>query len=372
MTSEKMQPLPLRPVGGVMMVVARVSGNEWSVELLRGLAALMVMYAHYYALAGLDRNLFAFFFTGVDLFFVISGFVFAPYFFGKELAWRAFLIRRVFRIYPLYVAALCLYALQRWVSGQEVEHFLTHLFFLHTMQTREIAFHFNPAFWSLPPEVEFYLALPLLCGLFAGVRGVARLWVLALAVHLALVWGMGEAEGRGRAVLEIVLLHLPGLLVEFAFGIVAWRVVAARPGGMLRLLLAVAGVALWWELAGIYREGGDAAIDATWWLHGNLGVWAATAYALMLTALVGLVTEPLQCLRVFAIGLGNLSFGVYLFHNLMPSAFAPWRDGVPDAVFALGCVAATLCLAWGMHRYFEGPAREFGRALAARSKGAVQ
>jgi peptidoglycan/LPS O-acetylase OafA/YrhL len=56
----------------------------------------------------------------------------------------------------------------------------------------------------------------------------------------------------------------------------------------------------------------------------------------------------------------------------MPSAFAPWRDGVPDAVFALGCVAATLCLAWGMHRYFEGPAREFGRALAARSKGAVQ
>jgi len=243
MTFEKMQTLPRRPVGGAT-VAARVSGNEWSVELLRGLAALMVMYAHYYALAGLDRNLFAFFFTGVDLFFVISGFVFAPYFFGKGLAWRAFLIRRVFRIYPLYVAALCLYALQRWVSGQEVDHFLTHLFFLHTTQTREIAFHFNPAFWSLPPEVEFYLALPLLCALFAGVRGVARLWVLALAAHLVLVWGMGEAGGRGRAVLEIVLLHLPGLLVEFALGIVAWRAVAARPGTVPRLLLAVAGVAV--------------------------------------------------------------------------------------------------------------------------------
>ena len=368
MTSEKMQFLSVRPMGG-MAVAARVSGNEWSVELLRGLAALMVMYAHYYALAGLDRTLFAFFFTGVDLFFVISGFVFAPYFFGKGLAWRAFLIRRVFRIYPLYVAALCLYALQRWTSGQEVDHFLTHLFFLHTTQTREIAFHFNPAFWSLPPEVEFYLALPLLCALFSGVRGVARLWVLALAAHLVLVWGMGEAGGRSRAVLEIVLLHLPGLLVEFALGIVAWRAVAARPGAVPRLLLAVAGVALWWGLARIYRDGGDAAIDATWWLDGNLGVWAATAYAAMLTAVVGWVAEPPAWLRWFAIGLGNLSFGVYLFHNLMPSVLAPWRDGVPGPVFALCCVAATLCLAWAMHRYFEEPAREFGRALAARNGG---
>ena len=351
------------------MVAVHPPGNEWSVELLRGLAALMVMYAHYYALAGLDRNLLAFFFTGVDLFFVISGFVFAPYFFGKGLAWRAFMIRRVFRIYPLYVVALCLYALQRWVSGQEVDHFLTHLFFLHTMQTREIAFHFNPAFWSLPPEVEFYLALPLLCALFAGVRGVARLWVLALAVHLALVWGMGEVEGRGRAVLEIVLLHLPGLLVEFVLGIVAWRVVVARPRVMWRLLLAVAGVSLWWVLARIYREGGDAAIDASWWLHGNLGVWAATAYAAMLIAVVGLVAEPPQCLRAFAIGLGNLSFGVYLFHNLMPAALVSWRTSVPGWLFALCCVAATLALAWLMYRYFEGPARAFGRGLAARRGG---
>src|SRR5690554_6518793 len=89
--------------------------NEWSIELLRGVAAMMVDYAHYHAMAGIDASLSVFTFTGVDLFFVISGFVFAPYFFGKSLEAKPFFIRRFFRIYPLYVVGVAVYVgIQVW------------------------------------------------------------------------------------------------------------------------------------------------------------------------------------------------------------------------------------------------------------------
>lgn len=368
MTSERMQSA-MAPVGGAIHREPRFAGDEWSVELLRGVAAIMVMYAHYHALAGIERNLLGFAFTGVDLFFVISGFVFAPYFFGKTLRWLPFFIRRFFRIYPLYFVALCLYALQRYSSGQGVDHFLSHLFFLHTIASKEIAFYFNPAFWSLPPEVEFYLALPILCAVFAGTGRVVGLAVLALGVHWALVTGMGLGE-TWKPVFEITLFHLPGLLVEFSLGAVAWRVVAAGPGPRLRLMLGAVGAVLWFALARIFQEGGDAAIDATWWLHGNLGVWAATAYALLLAAFVGLLVRPHAVLRAVAVRLGDLSFGVYLFHNLMPAVLEPLKGGLPGGLFALLCVVATLSLAWVMHRFYEGPLREMGRELAARQHAA--
>lgn len=345
--------------------VGRFQGEEWSVELLRGVAALMVMYAHYHVLGGVGTNLLSFAFTGVDLFFVISGFVFAPYFFGKTLQLTPFLIRRFFRIYPLYAFALCLYGLLRYFKGQGVDHFVSHLFFLHTLESKEVAFYFNPAFWSLPPEVEFYLFLPLLCAVFPGSARVAGLACLALVAHLALVSGMIWAAGWVRFC-ETALFHLPGLMIEFALGILAWRVAVSRPRAAFRVALMLGGGALWLVLARIFQDGGDAAIDRLWWLRGNVGVLAALSYALMVVAVVGVATRPPAAVRILAVRLGNLSFGVYLFHNLMPSALAPMKGGVSAPMFALLCAAATFALAGLMYRFYEGPLREIGRELAGR------
>lgn len=50
----------------------------WSVEYWRGVAAVLVVWTHWAAALGQHQGLAAFAFTGVDIFFVISGFVFAP------------------------------------------------------------------------------------------------------------------------------------------------------------------------------------------------------------------------------------------------------------------------------------------------------
>ena len=82
----------------------------WVVEAWRGVASALVVWAHWAAPLGLPMGFTAFAFTGVDLFFVLSGFVFAPVLMQRPVpSLRAYALRRVLRIYPAYLAALALY-----------------------------------------------------------------------------------------------------------------------------------------------------------------------------------------------------------------------------------------------------------------------
>lgn len=132
-----------------------------SIELFRGIAAWMVLTMHYAYFLTPEPSFLAFLWTGVDFFFVISGFVFGRAIYAGNLAVLPFLIRRFFRIYPLYFCSLILYY---WFSADHPDKFsffINHLF-LHTTHSVEEAFFFNPAYWSLPVEMEFYLLVPLL------------------------------------------------------------------------------------------------------------------------------------------------------------------------------------------------------------------
>lgn len=343
----------------------QIADNEWSIELLRGVAALMVVYAHYRVFGGAPRSVLDFTFSGVDLFFVISGFVFAPYFYGKNLDIASFFVRRFLRIYPLYVVALGVYAALHHFNGQGVEHLLKHLLFLHTLETKEIAFYYNPAFWSLPPEVEFYLALPVLCVLFRGERRVGVLLVLAGLSHLGLVAMLGRGDGAAR-VAEISLFHLPGVLVEFLLGTLAWKTASLQPRSAIRGLLLLAGSILWTILALIFMSGGDAAIESSWWLRGNVGILSALAYALAVSAIVGWIKAAPPPLRAASLWMGNLSFGIYLFHNAIPTALSPFVEALSGGLFAVACTAGTLAISYLAHRFYEEPLRQWGRKQAKR------
>lgn len=99
---------------------------------------------------------------------------------------KAFFIRRFFRLYPLYVAALSLYAGLQLLQGRPLEYIAIHFLFLQTLESRDIAFHFNPAFWSLPVEVEFYLMLPFLAKFTQGIRSLFLLLICSVIIHLAI------------------------------------------------------------------------------------------------------------------------------------------------------------------------------------------
>lgn len=337
-------------------------GTDWTIEAWRGLAAWMVVYAHYWAGADVSWGGLRFTFTGVDLFFVLSGFVFAPYFFGKPLAVRAFAVRRFFRIYPAFLLALLIYVGLKWSAGHELLYGWQHLVFAY-LQSREMAFYYNPVFWSLPAEVEFYLLLPLLASLCRGRMPYFVALALGALVMRAAIGFASDAQAQNMA--YIGMHHLPGMLVEFLLGAGAWSVTARGLRGRARLLLLAAGLALWAGLAHWFAAAGDAGINASV-ARGQMSWLAALAFAAMVAATVNAWPQAPQALVQAALWSGRLSYGSYLFHMAALRLLEPYAEVLGWFDVTLAAALLTLLIAWLSYKFWEDRWRRFGRALAAR------
>ena len=367
-----------------------------ALEAARGVAAALVVVAHYAPQAGVSSGWTRYTFTGVDLFFVLTGYVFASTWLRPEapVTWRGYAVRRFGRLMPLYVLAVLAYAALNLLQGAGSEQLRwvgLHLVFAHTLQSREIAFSLNPAFWSLPVEVAFYLALPLLAALHRRGLPWALMLVGAVAVQAVVAFAARDA---GAVITPAFLLsvHLPGLLGAFALGAAAWRVAQHGVSRASAAALVLAGLGRWVLAAQRYGQPVDAALLAAPLAVPELsldtarelavqgwttavrtwpGLMAAMAMALVLAGLGGWrggadrETEGPWRRRLAWIGLqmGALSYGVYLFHNLMPRALAGLQ-GALGAAFLPVCALATVGVAAVLHRAVEAPARAWARSRA--------
>lgn len=336
----------------------------WAVEAWRGVAALLVLATHWAPLAGGHNALTAFGFTGVNLFFVISGFVFAPHALGLQpLALGPYAVRRLMRIYPAYLVALALYAGLKAAQGQPLPYLLEHVLMLH-VQNREMAFHYSPPFWSLPAEASFYAAVPLLA--LMSRQPWARMgWVLlAMAAAGLRLACLGQADEPQQNLAYVLMHHLPTLLVEFLLGVAAWRMLQTR-AGTVRSRWMVGGLGLMGYLAAMVLYG---QLQARWghdWRHGQTGLLAAASFALLLWSTARLQPPP-GLARTLGDWAGRLSYGVYLLHPLWGLAVAALLPtlGAAGAV-GLGLLGLGLST-WALHRAVEAPARAWGRRWSAQ------
>lgn len=100
------------------------------------------------------------------MFFVVSGFcIHLSYSKSKDTSWIKFFIRRIFRIYPPYLFALCLFFfVAPWGSihiNERLDQLVTHLSLTHNLFYHTY-FGINPSFWSIAVEAQLYLIYPLL------------------------------------------------------------------------------------------------------------------------------------------------------------------------------------------------------------------
>lgn len=351
-------------------IVASAGGEDLVIEAIRGWAALMVMATHYVFMASPHAGMWGFASTGVNLFFVLSGYVFAPYMLGRPLAVVPHAVRRFFRLVPLYWCALATYVLLRAGAGGDTPYVWQHLLFLHTTESLEIATFYNPAFWSLPPEVEFYIALPLLAWLAAR-WGFGVVLGASLVAHFVLV-GLTDPGQQAVTARALATIHLPGVLCEFALGACAAWCVRYVPSGRQRLVRLLCGILALGVLAWLYRA--YIADDGTprhppLWLAGNFGLLAALAYALIVSSVAGLRWSLRPRRAAWLLVWGQVSYGVYLFHNAAPPALRllGWTPGGSAGIMA--CVLLTLVWAWLLHHLLEAPMRSFGRALSRKLVG---
>jgi peptidoglycan/LPS O-acetylase OafA/YrhL len=158
------------------------------VDLLRAIAIAAVM-AYHVTSHGIAMPAAAEHgWMGVDLFFVLSGYligwqVLRQYAAGASPDWRHFMLGRALRILPAYFAVLALYALlPGWREGgglQPLWKFVTFTVNLHPDWTHGTAFSHA---WSLCVEEHFYLLFPLFAWLLAKRPGAMGACATAIAI----------------------------------------------------------------------------------------------------------------------------------------------------------------------------------------------
>lgn len=164
-----------------------------AIDLLRGVAALSVLIFHYQALYwiapvspvwsspneqpwyGVLKTLYQYGGYAVQLFWAISGFVFAASYINERKTARQFAVARFARLYPLHLATLIFVALIQIVSihavgtfqvypHNDAYHFLLNLFFASSWGLQK-GFSFNAPIWSVSVEVViyafFFITLPI-------------------------------------------------------------------------------------------------------------------------------------------------------------------------------------------------------------------
>ena len=104
---------------------------------------------------------------GVPVFFVLSGFCIHMSFQQQGREWGSFFIRRFFRLYPAYLAALLLFMLLYSNKGHDLWlQFKSHALLIHNYNPQTY-YGINSSFWSIAVEVQLYLLYPLLLALVA-------------------------------------------------------------------------------------------------------------------------------------------------------------------------------------------------------------
>jgi peptidoglycan/LPS O-acetylase OafA/YrhL len=249
---------------------------------------------------------------GVDLFFVISGFVislpFASHHLesGPPVRLRNYYLRRLTRLEPPFIICVTIcFAL--FVTAKDMNfkdllpHYLATATYSHNMVYHSFS-PINPVTWSLEVEIQFYLIAPLLARIFSIDRSAAR-----RALLIALIAGASLLQPVLRAigtinVLQFIQFFLTGFLLVDIY-VSDWK--RAPTTGY------------WMDIAGL------AALAALYWATGNRDyvsarpVWIAVSCIGLLVgccaAFRGRISSRILS-DPWIVVIGGMCYTIYLYH----------------------------------------------------------
>jgi peptidoglycan/LPS O-acetylase OafA/YrhL len=342
---------------------------------LRGVAILLVLFYHYISLVPGERipllqSIFAMGWSGVDLFFVLSGFLIGGILLDERESqnyFKAFYGRRVFRIMPLYYVWIAIYFFivvflgnpETWRSVPIYALFLQNSVRInHGVLGTAWLGHL----WSLSVEEQFYLVIPLAIRYLERHRLVPLLCLAIITAPVARVLFHIHLVAHPAAQYELTICRADalamGVLLAVAWRNDKWRAKLCRyrnlTGGPILSLLLIAYLCL--------------------------SIWQPSQYSLSMAAygftvidsffallLLSMIATPggvwaATCRWSFLIEMGRVSYCLYVIHQAVNVAVHEtllratpradsWRAILVTALAAL--VAYSLAtLSW---KFFEHP-----------------
>jgi peptidoglycan/LPS O-acetylase OafA/YrhL len=327
--------------------------NLTSIQILRGIAALLVVFHHYvgtsvqrgFAIPGLEGAAVGN--AGVDIFFVISGFI-MEYTVGAH-AYRGgdrtiFIVRRIIRIVPLYwvLTTVAFLAAVFWkgaiTSRPTTEQFLWSLILLPGVNGIGHVDYVIPMAWTLAYEFYFYAIFACLLGVSPKVRLVSQAIIFFASTLIGSVFAPAS---------PLLGMVTNPLLFEFLVGCLLAQLVRsgwALDGRLATGLIVAASTIFVFELK---RDTSDSVV--------RLLIWGVPAAMLVYGAVLG--KREARSMLAMAFGhIGDISYSLYLSHFFVIALFAklysawattfpisPWMAAI--ALFGLCLLGAQFCYA---------------------------
>lgn len=301
----------------------RPQQHKISLDLLRALAILLVLGRHSFA-NGLWHWIG---WSGVDLFFVLSGFLVSGLIFQEvktqgDVRLGRFLVRRALKIYPSFYVFLLVSVLAAWMTDRnyETSQLLSEIFYLQS--------YFDGLWmhtWSLAVEEHFYLVFALVVAFWQrqGLPihvGVTLKWLIGILLFwMAIRWGYCWSH-RFEPSFDFTATHLRadgiwlGVILSFSyhFGSLQQWIDLRKGAFLLSIVIAVAMLLLF--------PAGSFVMNTVGILVVALGYGGLLCLGLGMENRLGTIMRDggwgAQVLRILA-SLGRHSYSIYLWHLLV-------------------------------------------------------
>jgi len=320
------------------------------IQILRGIAAVFVVVHHVLLLAAPDRLIVAGA-SGVDLFFVISGFIMLYVSFpahSAPLTPDSFLFRRASRIYPLYwiclVGVIALWMVSFHAFGFYASKAVSGSFFIQSMLLIPTPAPLIEVSWTLSYEVFFYL-------IFAATlvfRSRVASALVSTFVIAALILVANSLPGG-----EITEFLSNPIMLEFCFGLL----LALAWANGVRPMTAL------WSVPGFLVIAAAQLFVAPTGANGLPPLARTVAWGLPSVAVLAgfLSVAPLRNPWTrFAMLVGDASYAIYLTHPFVMVVYAKLikstaLGGYPQLLIVPIVVGVSTALGIGVHIFIESP-----------------
>jgi peptidoglycan/LPS O-acetylase OafA/YrhL len=361
------------------------TGHLPALDGVRGLAILLVLLYHFVAQTTATNRLEAavnwalgYGFLGVDLFFVLSGFLITGILYDSRADpryFRSFYMRRVLRIFPLYYGVLAVVffvvPLVPALRGSEMAGLREHqawawLYGVNVYLSIQGGWvlSYIEHFWSLAVEEHFYLVWPL------------AVWLLGSRPRLLMRTALGLAAvsfgARVVASLSGVSAVATTVLTPFQLDALClggfFAVYVRQPSGEAAVKRIILPIALLGGAALVFQFGLHRFTDYGLSLMRSVreGLFRAVFVALLLYALFAPAASLVA--RFFRSGpmiaLGKYSYGLYVYHHFLSYYFikhgtefalarAVGSHTLAVAIQAGAGMAVSMAVAWLSYEFFE-------------------
>jgi peptidoglycan/LPS O-acetylase OafA/YrhL len=315
------------------------------VEALRALASISVALFHFCnGLHSTGAHLVTRYgWLGVDVFFVISGFVIPLSLYGRGYGLRdfpSFLFRRLVRLEPAYLVSIAV-VLVLWYASSVAPGFAgqapnysfaqlaSHVFYIIPLTSYQ---WLNPVYWSLAYEFVFYVTV-----------GLTFSYLIERSVAATVVLAFG-ALGLSFAIYNVVDVRI----VEFLVGALLMRLAVSDAKDIQTKAWLLASLVLVLFIGGI-----------------------ATGIAVSFGALSILFLRSVEFGRL-AIFLGSISYSLYLIHapiggRVINLARRFGEGPLYELVIVALALSASVMVAMLLHRFVEAPAMMASRKIGRRA-----